>query len=129
MSRFFVSGVFAAALLTFVIPAFATDTGPFDKLAYLTFSAPVQVPGGTLNAGTYRFHLTNPVTSRNVMQVLSKDGTIVYGMFNTIEAHRRSITDDAAVTFGETPAGVAPAIKALFYGGQLTGYEFVYPKG
>jgi hypothetical protein len=92
MSRFFVSGVFAAALLTFVIPAFATDTGPFDKLAYLTFSAPVQVPGGTLNAGTYRFHLTNPVTSRNVMQVLSKDGTIVYGMFNTIADRRTSIT-------------------------------------
>lgn len=129
MFRFFVSGVIAAALVTFVTPAFATDTGPLDKLAYLTFSAPVQVPGGTLNAGTYRFHLTNPVTSRNVMQVLSTDGTIVYGMFNTIADRRTSVTDDPIVTFRETPAGVAPAIRSLFYGAEYKGYEFVYGKG
>jgi hypothetical protein len=127
MSRYFTYGIVTAALLTFVTPAAPQES--FDKLAYLTFSAPVQVPGATLSAGRYRFHLTNAAGSRNVMQVLSTNGATVYGMFNTIEAHRRSITDDAAVTFGETPAGVAPAIKALFYGGQLTGYEFVYPKG
>jgi hypothetical protein len=127
MSRYFTYGVVTAALLTFVTPAAPQES--FDKLAYLTFSAPVQVPGATLSAGTYRFHLTNAAGSRNVMQVLSNNGSTVYGMFNTVEAHRRSITDDPAVTFKETPAGVAPAIKALFYGGQLAGYEFVYPKG
>ena len=56
----------------------------FDKLAYLTFNTPVQVPGATLSAGTYRFHLTNADTSRNVLQVLSNDGSIVFAMFNTI---------------------------------------------
>ena len=114
-------------MLTVVRSAAPQET--VDKLAYLTFSAPVQVPGATLSAGRYRFHLSNAVGSRNVMQVLSNDGSVVHGMFNTIEAHRHSITDDPAVTFRETPAGVAPAIKALFYGGQLQGYEFVYPNG
>jgi len=127
MSRYFVYGVVVAALLFVGRPAAPQES--LDKLTYLTFSAPVQVPGATLSPGRYRFHLTNAAGSRNVMQVLSTNGSTVYGMFNTIEAHRRSITDDAAVTFRETPAGVAPAIKALFYGGQLTGYEFVYPKG
>ena len=45
-----------------------------DKLTFLTFSGRVQIPGAQLNAGTYRFHLTNPNTDRNVIQVMSRDG-------------------------------------------------------
>lgn len=101
----------------------------YDKLAFLTFNAPVQVPGATLNAGTYQFHLTNPDTSRNVLQVLSNDGSIVYAMFHTISDNREALTEDPFVTFRETPVGVPPAVKSLFYGGEYHGYEFVYPKG
>jgi LPXTG cell wall anchor motif len=103
--------------------------GHIPKLAYLTFSAPVQVPGVTLNAGTYRFHLTNPDTSRNVVQVLSNDGAIVYAMFHTTSDSRTTVTDEAVVSFRETPVGVPPAVKSIFYGGEHRGYEFVYPKG
>jgi LPXTG-motif cell wall-anchored protein len=100
-----------------------------DKLAYLTFSAPVQVPGVTLNAGTYRFHLTDPSTGRKVLQVMSNDGAIVYAMFHTMPDGRTKVTDDPIVSYRETPAGVPPAIKSIFYGGEHQGYEFVYPKG
>jgi hypothetical protein len=100
-----------------------------DKLTYLTFSKPVQVPGATLDAGTYRFRLTNPETSRNVLQVLSRDGYTVYAMFHTIPDRRSTMTSESTVTFRETPAGIPPAVKSLFYGGELRGYEFVYPKG
>jgi LPXTG-motif cell wall-anchored protein len=95
----------------------------------MTFSAPVQIPGVTLNAGTYRFRLANPETSRNVLQVLSNDGSIVYAMFHTMYDSRTSVTEDPVVTFRETPAGVPPAVRTLFYGGEHRGYEFVYPKG
>ena len=126
MSRCFVYGVVVAvALLAVGRPAAPQES--LDKLTYLTFSSPVQVPGATLGAGRYRFHLTNAVTSRNVMQVLSNDGSTTYAMFNTVGAYRHAITDDTAVTFRETPVGAAPAIKALFYGGLREGYEFVYP--
>jgi hypothetical protein len=101
----------------------------YDKLAYLTFNAPVQIPGATLNAGTYRFRLANPDTSRNVLQVLSSDGATVYAMFHTIPDSRTSVSEDPIVTFRETPAGVPPAVKSLFYGGEYNGYEFVYPRG
>jgi hypothetical protein len=101
----------------------------YDKLAYLTFNAPVQIPGVTLGAGTYRFRLTNPETSRNVLQVLSNDGSTVYAMFHTIPDSRTSLTEDPVVSFRETPAGVPPAVRSLFYGGEYRGYEFVYPKG
>jgi hypothetical protein len=128
MSRLLVSGVMAAAMLAVLTPAPAS-AHTFDKLAYLTFSAPVQIPGATLRAGTYRFHLTNPDTSRNVVQVLSGDGAIVYAMFHTIPDSRTSITQGTTVTFRETPAGTPPAVRSLFYEAEYHGYEFVYPKG
>ena len=131
MSRLTLSAVVLAAVVatTAPAPARASITETYDKLAYLTFSGPVQIPGGTLSAGTYRFHLTNPETSRNVLQVLSNDGAIVYAMFHTKPDSRTSMTADPVVSFRETPVGVAPVIKSIFYGGEYRGYEFVYPKG
>jgi hypothetical protein len=127
MFKLFVPTAFIAAVVA-LTPTPASGV-TFDKLAYLTFNAPVQVPGATLAAGTYRFHLTNPDTSRNVLQVLSNDGTIVYAMFHTIPDLRTTLTDEATVTFRETPAGVPLAVRSLFYGGEYRGYEFVYGKG
>ena len=128
MFRLFVSGVMATALVAVMAPT-AAGAVTHDKLAHLTFNAPVQIPGVTLSAGTYRFHLTNPDTSRNVLQVLSNDGSIVYAMFHTMTDSRTSLTEDPLVTFRETPEGVPLAVKSLFYGGEYRGYQFVYPEG
>lgn len=128
MARLSLTGVFIAASIAVTTPAPASAV-TYDKLAYMTFSGSVQIPGATLNAGTYRFRLTNPDTSRNVLQVLSGDGSTVYAMFHTIPDSRSKLSDDPTVTFRETPAGVPPALKSLFYGGEYRGYEFVYPKG
>ena len=128
MFRRFVPVIVAVGLIAVMTP---TPAGAvtYDKLASLTFTAPVQIPGATLNAGTYRFHLTNPDTSRNVLQVLSNDGSVVYTMFHTISDSRVVLTEKPFVTFRETPAGVPPAVKSLFYGNEYHGYEFMYPEG
>lgn len=128
MSRLTISGVAVAALMAVMTPA-PVHAFTYEKLTYLTFSAPVQIPGVTLSAGTYRFRLTNPDTSRNVLQVLSNDGSVVYAMFNTIPDRRSVVTEESTVSFRETPEGVPPAVKSLFYGGEYSGYEFVYGKG
>lgn len=120
--------IVVSAVMAVTTPA-PVSAMTYEKLAQLTFNGPVQVPGATLNAGTYRFRLTNPDTSRNVLQVLSSDGAIVYAMFHTWPDSRTSITEDPMVTFKETPAGVPRAVHALFYGGEYRGYEFVYPRG
>lgn len=121
-------GVFAAAFIAAMAPTPAAAI-PYDNLTYLTFSAPVQIPGVTLDAGTYRFRLGNADSGRNVIQVLSHDGSAVYSMFQTIPDSRTKITDETMVSFMETPAGVAPAVKSIFYGGEYHGYQFVYAKG
>ena len=94
---FALSVVTAAVLATMSgAPASAIT---YDKLAYLTFTERVQVPGATLDAGTYRFHLADPGTSRNVVQVLSRDGVIVYAMFFTMPDSRITVSEEATVTF------------------------------
>ena len=69
------SSLVVAGLMAATTAAPRADT--IDKLTFLTFSGNVQVPGVKLDAGTYRFRLTNPNTDRNVIQVLSHDGSIV----------------------------------------------------
>jgi hypothetical protein len=127
-TRTLLSGVLAAGLIaTMTPPPVSAET--YDKLTNLTFSQRVQVPGVVLGAGTYRFRLANFESSRNVVQVLSHDGSEVYAMFHTIPDIRAEVTEEPAVTFRETPAGVPPAVNSLFYGGERRGYEFVYPRG
>lgn len=127
MSRFTLFSIVVAALLaTAAAPVGATTD---DKLAYMTFSKSVQIPGAVLDAGTYRFHLADANSSRKVMQVLSRDGSTVYSMFFTRADWRNKVTDAPTVTFREMPAGVPAAVRSLFYGGEGRGYEFVYAKG
>ena len=120
------SSLVVAGLMAATTAAPRADT--IDKLTFLTFSGNVQVPGVKLDAGTYRFRLANPNTDRNVIQVLSHDGSIVYAMLHTMPTSRTVVTKESTVTFRETPAGVPPEVKALFYGGEHSGYEFMYPK-
>ena len=126
MSRLPLSMLLAAAFAATTAPLGAT---PIDKLNFMTFSKSVQIPGAVLDPGTYRFRLADPTSGRQVMQVLSNDGAIVYSMFFTREDWRNKATDQPTVTFRETPAGLPPAVRSLFYGGETRGYEFVYAKG
>jgi len=119
--------ILTAGLIAATIPA-PTRAVTFDRLTYLTFSRSVQVPGATLAPGTYQLRLANPDTSRNMFQILSRDGHKAYAMFNTFADRRMVATDESTVTFKETPAGAPPIVKSLFYGGELDGYAFVYPR-
>jgi hypothetical protein len=115
------AAVFAAAL------APAAHADEFNKLTLLTFSAPVDVPGMTLPAGTYRFALADPESGRRAVKVTDKDGTKTYGMFLSIPNQRMKPTDKPVVMFKEAPAGAPPAVQVWFYPGETYGYEFAYP--
>lgn len=114
------------AITVLVAPNARADE--WNKKTYLTFSAPVQIPGATLPAGTYLFQLADPDNARHVVEVASKDGTHVYGMFLTIPNQRMETPDNSVVMFSETPAGAPQAIEAWWYPGERYGEEFVYPK-
>jgi LPXTG-motif cell wall-anchored protein len=120
-------GVYAVAALALLMPGSASAQ-PADKLTYFTFSGSVEIPGVALPAGEYEFRIANPDTSRNVIQVSSRDGKKNYGLFQTHTAERQTVSNEAEVRFMETSAGSPPAIRTWWYAGERTGYEFVYPK-
>jgi hypothetical protein len=44
-----------------------------DKKTIVTFSAPVEIPGKALPAGTYVFKLLDSTSNRNILQIFDKD--------------------------------------------------------
>ena len=113
-----------AFLLASFVAAVATgDT--IDKRTTFTFNTPVAVPGVTLPAGSYLFHVVDKDT-REVVQVLSGDGKTPYAMFFAMPIWRSAASADPELTFIETAADMPPAIRAWWYPGDTIGYEFLY---
>ncbi len=101
----------------------------WDKKTVVTFSQPVEIPGGiVLPAGTYVFKLLNSLSNRHIVQVFSEDQSHVYATILSIPNYRLQVTDKTVITFGESAVGVPQAIRAWFYPGANSGEEFVYPK-
>ena len=116
----------AAVLLTFTMSVSAQDFNT-QKRTLLTFSAPVEMPGMTLPAGTYVFRIAD-TPSRNVVQVFDKDEKDIIGQWLYVSAERPQVTGETVVTFKETREGTTPAVQFWYYPGERTGKEFIYPK-
>ena len=101
-----------SVILVLCLGAARVTAQPLDKRVLFTFSAPVSLPGRTLPPGQYLFRIPDLTSSRNLVQVLSADGTKSYGVFFTME----------------TPATMTHAIRTWWYPGDSTGFEFIYPK-
>lgn len=115
----------AAATLCVTVPSRADET---NKLTFLTFSKPVQLPGVTLPAGRYRFELADTQESRRVIKVQSEDGKRQLAMLLTIPNQLREVPKDPVVLFRETAQGQPDAVRSYNYPGERIGYEFIYPK-
>lgn len=99
-----------------------------DQKTVFTFSAPVEIPGQVLPAGTYIFKLADSSSDRNIVQVFSEDGNHLYGTFLAIPHQRQYPANKPIITFEERAANSPDAVKAWFYPGDDSGHEFVYPK-
>lgn len=101
----------------------------WNKETKVTFSQPVEVPGGIiLPAGTYVFKLMDSPSNRHIVQIFNKEKTHIYATILAIPNFRMQATDKTVMTFGERAVGSPEAIRAWFYPGRNWGEEFVYPK-
>jgi hypothetical protein len=117
----------AASLLVGSLSAYVqAGSGPFEKSMYLTFSGPVRLPGASLAAGTYIFEIANPLTSADIVRVVSRDHRTSYFQGFTIPVPKPPRQHEKAVSFGEAVRGTAPPIVAWWPDGESTGRQFVY---
>jgi LPXTG-motif cell wall-anchored protein len=116
--------IFIASLAT---PPANAQNG--DRKTVVTFSEPVEIPGGTvLPAGTYFFKLLNQDSGRWVVQIFDKNQTHTYATLITVQDFRYHTTDKPVMTFAERPDGAPPAIKEWFFPGENFGRQFVYSR-
>src|SRR5580658_2626653 len=114
-------GQFLFVLILLLIAGSVVRSSVSDKLTIFTFSAPVELPGVTLPAGTYTFKLMDSASDRNVVQVFNKDMTKFYATELTIADYRPEPSDKTIVRFSETAPGAPPALKVWFYPGDNYG--------
>lgn len=122
-----VRSVCAVTLLALTTAPAVAQT-PLDKPIFFTFSAPVVMPGVTLPAGTYMFHIINPTRDRNVVAVRSQDGRQLYSTFLTIPEITNERPDDPEIRFMERRGNAPHAVRAWWYPGDRTGFAPVYPR-
>jgi hypothetical protein len=82
----------AAALAAVTVPVAQAQTTQWSKKTFLTFSGPVQIPGKTLQAGTYTFQMADLIADRHVLQVLDKDGKSIIATVMTVPDTRHETT-------------------------------------
>jgi len=120
---YFAIGLIIAFGLLFELAAHADE---FNEQATITFSAPVQIPGQVLPAGTYIFQKADPEDDQNLVQILSADRSILYATLQTLPVERRDTTGDSMITLAKPENEEPDILVNWFYPGLLTGHEFIY---
>jgi hypothetical protein len=114
----------ACAVLVLAVGASAVQLDNPTQTMYLTFSAPVALPGVTLGAGTYVFERLAPPT---LVRVSSRDRRIVYlTAFTHLIERPAGLPADRYVMLRESRPGTAPPLRAWFPAGTSMGHEFIY---
>jgi len=121
---YIVLGMLLAFGVFFEVAAHADEA---NEATTITFSAPIQLPGRVLPAGTYLFQQAEPNDNLNLVQIFNADHSVLYATLQTVPTERTDSTAHTAITLAE-PASGNPVLVKWFYPGRLTGHEFVYPK-
>jgi Protein of unknown function (DUF2911) len=100
----------------------------WNQATKITFSAPVEIPGAVLAAGTYYFTLLNDDADRNIVQIWNADRTKLIATELTVANERLKPTGKTVIKFSERPVDTPEALRAWFYPGDNYGHEFVYPE-
>jgi hypothetical protein len=123
---------FIAAALALMVMAVlagrvtAQETNTSER-TFLTFSSAVEMPGVTLQPGTYVFKLAD-TQSRNVVQVFDGEEKNIIGQWLFVQAERPEVTGENVIMFKEERAGATPAVQYWYFPGERIGKEFIYPK-
>jgi hypothetical protein len=119
----------AAICLTMLLPfANPSRADERNQKTTVTVSAPIEIPGEVLPAGTYVFKLLDPTAGIRTVQIFNQDETRLITTVLAVPDERIKPTGKTVMTFKERPANSPEALRAWFYPGEQDGQEFVYPE-
>jgi hypothetical protein len=93
---------------------------------YLTFSAPVGLPGVTLGSGTYIFELAEPDGAHDLVRVFSRDRKTLYLTTYTYPVSRPEVVPGKQFVSFHEAAADGPTPIAVWWSDGLAGRQFVY---
>jgi hypothetical protein len=95
-----------------------------------TVDQQIEVPGAILEPDTtYIIHVMELQANRNVMRISNEDESEVITTFHTVDDRRREeLVENPTFDFMEVPAGHPKPVRAWYYPGRVTGFEFLYPE-
>jgi hypothetical protein len=114
--------VLCAALAAFLAAPALAQTAQ-ERATTVEFTTVTRLPGVTLQPGKYVFRLGEPVTTQNVVEVYSEDGTTRLATLLTVDYATPLSGTVTTVMFDNTDP---PALRAWYFPGETIGREFVY---
>jgi hypothetical protein len=115
-----------AALVGILIVAASVSATSIEHTNYVTFSAPIALPGVSLPAGTYIFTVPLDSQSLDVVRVTSRDGRRIYFTGFTQMVERAGRATGVGIVLGEAASGAPTPVKAWFPAGHRLGHQFIY---
>jgi|ERR1700689_3280104 hypothetical protein len=113
-----ISGLALAAAIA--VPQLRADET--NKKTTMTFSAPVEISGETLPAGTYVFKTLD--NDRDIVLVMDRDDSHLITMVRSIPIESTTVNNTARIELSEGIGTSPEVVHAWFYPGQTTGWEF-----
>ena len=104
----------------------AAHADELNQQTTVTFSAPVQIPGQVLPAGTYTLEQADPYGDQGLVRISSADRKVNM-MLETVSADRKQ-PGDTTIILAKPEGGEAEMLVKWFYPGMTTGHEFVYSR-
>ncbi len=106
----------------------AATANDWNQATKMTFSAPIEIPGIALPAGTYWFVLADSQGDQQIVQIFNADRTKIYATEETAPTERFQTTSRVELKFAERPHNLPEALLKWYYPGRLAGQEFLYPQ-
>ena len=116
---------FAAMAIAFAT-AVGVDADETNRMQYLTFSRPVELPGITLHAGTYIFELPDAIGAPDVVRVQSRDRKTVYFTAYTTSISRPASVPSTQLVSVREVAPNQPAPITVWWSDESRGRQFIY---
>ena len=127
-SRHIIAFVSLLVLLISITWAQDARADEYDRKTVFTINQPVRIPGNIiLPPGKYVVKLMDS-TMRDVVRIMDANETKVYTTFFAVPEELLNPPEEVRLVLGESAKGSPEQLKAWYYPGLKTGFEFVSPK-